>query len=182
MLNIESQILYEGYDIMAEWAAGLLVTPINVMYMEYENVSGPSEEPTPVTINLHEGKSYYESLAGGGSSMFAGGRDFLRVPILVQPTTLSTGQGYQGNAALFLAMSNAIQGLGGQPFSDLQFSKVTGVALVVAEDPDDWTRDRVFARGYFSPSIPKAADNQISIQWTQRFEDESVVLESSSSS
>lgn len=160
MSDINGTILYSGYDIMAGWASGVLATPVNYMYLEF--TTDPDNLPALPDIDpAASAKDYYAQLVGP--------YDYLRIPILARPSTHTSNPqlGYEGNEALFIAMSNSSVGVNnGTAFE--AGNAVYGVALVVSptDDPAD---DRIFARAWLTPVLVKGADNQIAIQWVQRF-------------
>ncbi len=141
---------------------------ISSMYLEYENVADPEDVITPPTYDANEGREYYSNLA------FSGTRDFLRVPLLLQPS-LGIESGYEdfftegvtGNRLTFHAQTQGTIGFNGKAFNDGVNSKVFGVALVATPDFNDPTQDIVFARTYFDPGdqTPKLASSQVGITW-----------------
>lgn len=146
---------------------------INAMYVEYENVADPEDPVTPPTFGRDEDRSYYGDLALSGT------RDFLRVPLLLQPSIgIETGfedyfiEGVSGNLLTFHAQTQGTVGFHGKSFNDGVNSKVFGVALVATPVFADPSQDIVFARTYFDTEdqTSKLASSQIGITWDVVFE------------
>lgn len=146
---------------------------INAMYVEYENVADPEDVVVVPTYGRSEDYGYYQDLSASGT------RDFLRVPLLLQPTIgIETGfedyftAGVNGNKLTFHAQTQGIIGFHGKSFNDGVNSKVFGVALVATPVFSDPTQDLIFARTYFETSdqTPKLASSQIGVTWDVVFE------------
>lgn len=146
---------------------------ISAMYVEYENVADPEDVITPPVFGRDEDRSYYNDLGLSGT------RDFLRVPLLIQPTIgIESGfedyfiEGVSGNLLTFHAQTQGTLGFHGKAFNDGVNSKVFGVALVATPVFSDPSQDIVFARTYFETSdqTPKLASSQIGITWDVAFE------------
>jgi hypothetical protein len=147
---------------------------ISAMYIEYENQSDP-ESAVSEASNFPRtlGVNYYNSL---GSST---NRDFLRVPIIVEPA-ISVSAGFesyldvnqQGNKLTFFVQTSGAVGAHGRAFSDTVNSKVFAAALVAAPVFSDRTKDVIFARTVFSSAnqVTKEASSQIGITWDISFE------------
>jgi len=128
---------------------------------------------TKPTFGRDEGRDYYQDLSLSAS------RDFLRVPLLVQPTIgIETGfedyftAGVDGNKLTFFTQTQGTAGFHGKTFSDSVNSKVFGVALVATPVFADPTLDVVFARSYFDTDdqVEKLASSQVGITWDISFE------------
>lgn len=144
---------------------------ISAIYFEFENLLNAEDAVTeaqtfPKTLNI----SHYNSLAST--------RDFLRVPLIIEPT-LNTSAGYedklpiehQGNQLTFFAQTSGNSGIRGLNFSHMANSKIFAAALVAAPDFNDPTKDIIFARTVFAEEhqIPKEASSQIGITWNIAF-------------
>ena len=166
-------IVNEGVDLLAAILAGQTYE-INTMYMEFTNTgTAPVVTPDPA-----DGRSYYAAMEPG-----AGAADYIRVSLTANPTRESTDPAkFTGNKINFFAMSTgATAGRGGHEFSSSASpvaTKVYGVALVAAPDPDDASQDIVFSRSYNFKAKTKYVNEEISIAWGHVFGEE---LTSSSS-
>ena len=147
---------------------------ISAIYFEFENVS------TPETV-VSESASFPKDLSISYYNSFASDRDFLRVPLIIEPT-LSTSVGYedklpvehQDNQLTFFAQTSGNSGVRGVGFGnnvDGKNSKIYAAALVAAPDFNDPTKDVIFARTVFSSGhqVPKEASSQIGITWNIAF-------------
>jgi len=147
---------------------------ISAIYFEFENVS------TPETV-VSESASFPKDLSISYYNAFASDRDFLRVPLIIEPT-LSTSVGYedklpvehQDNQLTFFAQTSGNSGVRGVGFGnnvDGKNSKIYAAALVAAPDFNDPTKDVIFARTVFSSGhqVPKEASSQIGITWNIAF-------------
>ncbi len=149
-------VLYGWADVTAK----LMADNVNMLYFEFENLANPGDPITPPAYDRSGGLAYYTQLASP--------RDYLRVPITVHPSIISSGDDYQGNQVTFFAVTQGAEGVHGLSFSSSVNSAVFGYALVYAANPDDPTADVVVARTYKDPR-PKEPNAQIGIQWTLRF-------------
>ena len=145
---------------------------VNAMYLEYENVADPDTAITIPTYDRGEGRDYYPNLA------FTANRDFLRVPLLFQPSIgIEPGfedfftDGFDGNRLTFHTQSQGTTGVNGKPFSSGVNSKIFGVALVATPEFEDPTKDIIFARTYFdvADQTPKLASSQVGVTWDIAF-------------
>lgn len=145
---------------------------ISALYIEYENQENPENTVSVASSFLRDvGLPYYNALAGN--------RDFLRIPITIEPT-ISVSAGYEsklpvsqaGNKLTFFAQTAGVVGALGRPFSHTVNSKVFAAALVAAPVFGDRTKDVIFARTVFSTAnqITKEASSQIGITWDIAFE------------
>jgi hypothetical protein len=147
---------------------------ISAIYFEYENVS------TPETV-VSEAQSFSKTLSISYYNSFAGDRDFLRVPIILEPA-FSVSPGYADklpidqelNQLTFFAQTSGNSGARGIGFGSNvngKNSKIFAAALVSAPDMDDPTKDIIFARTVFSAAsqVPKEASSQIGITWNIAF-------------
>jgi hypothetical protein len=155
-------VTYEGIDLLGKLLAGSDLK-VNTMYMEFtNNPTVPSISPDPA-----DGRSYYAALDSGGSDS-----DYLRIPLGSETSLSSTDDTkYETNKATFFGMSTGqTAGRGGKVFGTN--SKVYGVALVAAPDPNDASKDIVFSRSYDFTAKTKQVDEEISIIWSHVFGDE----------
>lgn len=148
---------------------------ISGMYFEYENQNNPELAVTVTSFERTLGLEYYNTL---GSNPL---RDFLRVPLRLEPT-LSVAAGSagadvltanaQGNQLTFFAQTAGTTGAHGKTFSHLVNSKVYAAALVATPVFSDRLRDVIFARINFNTSdqTAKEASSQIGITWDIVFE------------
>lgn len=147
---------------------------ISALYIEYENQEDP-EEPVSVSTPFSRdvGLTYYNSLGESTD------RDFLRVPLTIEPT-IGVSAGYeeylpvsqQGNKLTFFAQTAGVVGTFGRSFSHTTNSKVFAASLVAAPVFSDRTKDVVFARTVFleGNQVTKEASSQIGITWDIAFE------------
>lgn len=141
------------------------------MYIEYENVADPADPVTIEDIDRAEGVDYYNALASSGT------RDYLRVA-LSPFQELSVIPGYEDflgtgrhNRAAIGAQTSGDVGVHGKAFTTAANSKVCGIAVVATPDPDDPTKDVVFARAYHAvdDQTVKPASSQIAVTYRLEF-------------
>jgi hypothetical protein len=148
---------------------------ISGMYFEYENQFNPEQNVTVTSFDRTLGLPYYNSLASNQL------RDFLRVPLRLEPSLSVAGSSLgaavltaaaQSNQLTFFAQTAGSAGVHGKQFSHLANSKVYSAALVAMPVFDDRTRDVIFARINFGTSdqTAKEASSQIGITWDIVFE------------
>lgn len=142
---------------------------VSLAYLEFENSQNETIEIP--SFDRTDGLQYYMNLAGNGY------RDYLRVPIMPQPTIV-VAPGFeeflppdQGNCCIFYAQSQGPKGVHGVPFSDGAGSVVFGIALAAAPVPNDASQDILFSRSYYSPEnqVPKVPSGQIGVQYPITF-------------
>lgn len=145
---------------------------VSTIYLEYENVGDPEDAISPPTYARDEGREYYQSLA------FSADRDFLRLPLSLQPTLgIETGfedyftEGVTGNKLTFSTQSQGTTGFHGKTFSNAANSKVFGAALVATPEFADPTKDLIFARAYFETAdqAVKPVSGQFGLLWDVPF-------------
>jgi len=147
---------------------------ISALYIEYENQENPELPVSTSTVFSRDlGVVYYNSLG------MSADRDFLRVPITIEPT-IGVSTGYeenlpvdqQGNKLTFFVQTAGVLGAYGKPFSHTANSKVFAAALVAAPVFGDRTKDVIFARTVFTEGnqVPKETSSQIGITWDIAFE------------
>lgn len=149
---------------------------IAAVYFEYENVlTAETAVVEAQSFSKTLSIDYYNTLST------AENRDYLRVPIIVAPQ-FSTAAGYahllpmsqQSNQLTFFAQTTGTSGLGGRSFGanvSGRASKIYAAALVACPQPDDPTKDIIFARTVFSAEnqVVKEASAQIGITWSIAF-------------
>ena len=143
---------------------------ISHVYIEYENVTLPTDPVTPPTYDANDTRLYYDNLVSP--------RDYLRVPIIGQPATqIASGyeylftEGVDGNKLVFFAQTIGTSGENGLAFSNAVNSKVFGLALVAAPVAADKTQDVIITRGYYDTADQKVkeASAQIGVTWELTF-------------
>lgn len=148
---------------------------ISGMYFEYENQADPTAFVSTAEFLRTLGLEYYSSLALSGT------RDYLRVPMRLEPalsiSPTSIGASVLSVSALsnqltFFAQTSGVSGVNGKPFSHTVNSKVFAASLVAMPRFDDRTRDVLFARILFDlgNQTSKEASAQIGITWDIAFE------------
>jgi hypothetical protein len=148
---------------------------ISGMYFEYENQINPAQNVTVTSFDRTLGLPYYNTLS---SNLL---RDFLRVPLRLEPSLSVSGSSVgaaeltaaaMSNQLTFFAQTAGTAGVHGKSFSHLSNSKVYSAALVAMPVFDDRTRDVIFARINFGTSdqTAKEASSQIGITWDIVFE------------
>jgi len=159
----ENLYLYGGADIAAALVGRRPGYSLGTMYFEYENLPTPSTPIVPPAYDRSGGVAYYSTLASP--------RDFLRIPITVEPTIISSDPTkFVGNQVSFLALSGGEIGQHVLPFSHTVNSAVFGAGLVASPVPDTQANDIVWSRSYFAANyVLKQQNHQIGIQWTLRF-------------
>jgi hypothetical protein len=146
---------------------------ISAMYIEFENQANPATAVAVGSFPRDRGISYYNSLLASSN------RDFLRVPLSVEPAT-SVSAGFEANLSVdqqanqltFFVQSSGTTGVHGKTFSHIVNSKVYAATLVAAPVVGDRTKDVIFARTEFSAAnqVTKEASSQIGITWDIAFE------------
>lgn len=146
---------------------------ISAVYFEFENVA---DRDTVIS----EAQSFPRTLSRAYYNSFAGARDFLRVPLIIEPT-LGTSLNYSEllpvgqneNQLTFFAQTAGTAGsrIGFGNNVNGQNSKIFAAALVATPDINDPTKDVIFARTVFpaGQQIPKDASSQIGITWNIAF-------------
>ena len=160
-------VLYDwGAAAIRLFATGEQRYRISMMYIEFENVSNPSDPVTAPTMTRSDSNTYYNSLSGNPV------RDYLRVPILGHQLSSSDQTLYpKNNVVNFFAQTAGTSGVHGKPFSDTNNSKVFGMALVAAVDELDPTKDIIISRFYLPTTQQqlKAPNTQIGVEWRLQF-------------
>ena len=165
MVQLNNLILYGGADIMARLLAAQRQYAINVVYMEFKNTLGAISPPA---VSRGDGVEYYAGLDASPDT------DFLRIPLLVNPTVQASDPEYESNQVTFFAESEGESGFFGKPFSQAAASHVFGAALVAAPDLNDQSQDIVFSRVYigelatWGTPVDKQDGKQIGLTWTIR--------------
>lgn len=160
--EFENLYLYSGADIAARLVGGQSTYRLATMYMEFENMVGPGPIVPPAYTRA-SGIDYYSTLAAP--------RDFLRVPITLSPTIISSDAAkFEGNQITFFAVSSGSVGQHALPFSHTVNSAVFGGALVASPDADTQANDKIWSRTYWEDRfVLKQQNHQIGVQWTLRF-------------
>lgn len=163
LVQLQNLILYGGAGIMARVLAGQREYAINVVYMEYKNTSGAI---VPPSVTRADGIEYYTGLSASPDT------DFLRIPLLVNPTLNASEADYESNEVTFFAESEGTQGFWGKDYSQSADSHVFGAALVAAPDLNDQSKDIVFSRVYvgelatWGTPVDKQDGKQVGLTWT----------------
>lgn len=162
LIELQNLILFSGADILSQVLLGKVDYAVATMYMEFKNGGGPVTIPA---FGRDGGIMYYSGLSGSLD------RDFLRVPITINPTISSSDEvNYDGNQVTFFAISEGSVGRHGKPFSQGDGSVVYGAALVATPEPLDPTLDVVFSRVYSGiGEVEKQTGFEVGITWTIRF-------------
>lgn len=147
-------ITYEGADLVTRLLGGSLTSPINMMYIEFENGAA-----NPVASRT-QGRAYYAALVAP--------RDYLRVPLIAQPAYSASDGNYTSNVVRFAAMTSGSTGVVGETFNTS--SHVVGAALVLATDLEAAGQDLVLSRYYLDAELVKASGREIVVQWSVTFE------------
>lgn len=154
-------VLYQWATITAQLlAVGSSNYRIAGMYLEFENVSSPSDTVSPPTFDRTRDITYYDDLVGSSN------RDYLRVPMTASPIG-TEGTGLSSNQIVFFARSSGLTGVHGKTFSDSVNSKIFGASLVAFVDNNDATQDLLFSSFYFDTADQqlKLATSQVGIEW-----------------
>lgn len=156
--------MYGGADVLTKLVAGQPAYRLGIMYLEFENLSAPTDTITPPSYDRDGGVSYFSGLASP--------RDFLRVPISYSPSIATTDVSkYEGNQATFLGISAGSVGQHGLAFSHTVNSAIFGGGLVAAPVTDTQANDVVFSRTYWADRfVLKQQNHQVGVQWTLRFQ------------
>lgn len=156
--------MYSGADICAKLLAGDVTYSIGAMYFEFENLASPGDPVVAPSYDRSGGISYYTSLASP--------RDFLRVPLVISPSLISSNDtNFDNNQITFFALSDGYTGQNGLAFSSAANSAVFGGALVATPTPGTQANDLIFSRTYWADdAVEKAENHQIGVQWTLQFQ------------
>lgn len=165
MVQLHNLILYGGADILGRLLAGQADYAVNMIYLEFQNTVGVI---TPPTVGREDGIAYYNGLSSSPDT------DFLRLPLLVNPSVDASEANYDSNQVTFFAESEGLTGFFGKTFDQSASSMVFGAALVAAPDPTDQSKDVVFSRVYigelgWTDAIDKQDGKQIGVTWAIRF-------------
>lgn len=180
-LHSQSNQIQYTWGYLAAKALGYRPQPdrppyhISTIYFEFENVSAPETTVTEAT-------SFSESMGIAHYNSLSGNRDYLRVPLLLEPAA-ATAPTYEDklpvdqatNQLTFFAQTagtTGVHGLGfGHNVGGIYNSKIYAVALVASPFPNDPTKDVIFARTVFTGEyqVPKEASSQIGITWNVAF-------------
>jgi hypothetical protein len=143
---------------------------VNAAYLEYENLTNPTDPVSVPAFGRADGLDYYNGLGGN--------RDFLRVALAGTPT-IDIAAGYEdyfiadvtGNRCKFTLQSAGTHGVLGRPFSEVNNSKACGIALVATPVFADRAQDVILARGYFDVDDQplKTLGAQIGVRWYVAF-------------
>lgn len=161
MVEQKNTIMAGSADILPKVASGDMRYRLAYMYMQFENLSDPGDDPAVPTYTPAEGAEYYTGLEVHPS------QDFLRVPLLIAPSYTPTESAYEGNLVTYVALSGGFSsGFWGKPFDEANNSAVFGGALAAAPT-DQQQGDRIFARNYpTGAKVLKPAGEQIVMQWS----------------
>jgi hypothetical protein len=164
-ISLQNLILYSGADVLGRLLAGQSSYAVNMLYLEFQNTVGAI---TPPAVSRADGIAYYNGLSGSPDT------DFLRLPLLVDPSVDASSDDYESNQATFFAESEGTTGFFGKAFSQSASSFVFGAALVAAPDPADQSKDIVFSRVYigelgWTDAIDKQDGKQVGVTWAIRF-------------
>lgn len=145
---------------------------ISAVYIEFENQADPEEDIAVSAFPRDLSVGYYNGLVSSSN------RDFLRVPLILEPTT-GTYASYESllpvdqqiNKLTFFVQTSGVAGIHGKTFSHTVNSKIYAAALVAAPTFSDRTKDVVFARTILNPvnQVTKEASSQIGITWDISF-------------
>lgn len=161
MAEQHNTIMANAADILPRVASGDMRYRLMYMYMQFENLSSPSDAPVVPTYTPAEGAEYFTNLEVHAT------QDFLRVPLLIAPTFTATSPIYAGNLVTLVALSGGFTtGFWGKAFDEASNSAVFGGALVAAPTGQQ-QGDLIFARNYPSGAkVIKPAGEQIVMQWS----------------
>jgi hypothetical protein len=164
-ISLQNLILYSGADILGRLLAGQSAYAINMVYLEFQNTVGAI---VPPAVSRADGVAYYNGLSASPDT------DFLRLPLLVEPSMDASSADYESNQVTFFAESEGTEGFFAKPFAEASSSFVFGAALVAAPDPTDQSKDIVFSRVYlgelgWTDAIDKQDGKQIGLTWAIRF-------------
>ena len=160
--EFNNNILYSGYDAMAQAFAGDTDYIVNGMYIEYMNGT-----PTQPVIPLDRTPSYYEALADPYG--------YVRIRTLSQPVfSSSDSTKYSSNTVTLLGVTDGTSA-GGASIID-GTTKFTSLALVAIPDISDRTQDTLVSGApimdgsTFAP-ITKLANSQLGFKWSLKLGD-----------
>lgn len=162
--------LWSANAVTPEWGAILAslalygAPKLNTMYFEFENVSNPGTAvATPTEIEAgSQGVSYYQGLASSST------KDYVRALAFPESIDSTDPDLYpNGNRFRIFSVARGGQGVHGKPFAAASNSKVYGLALVAAQDPEDPSLDLVFSRWYApaAEQLVKEINAQLTGEW-----------------
>jgi len=174
LASFENQLQYDWAKIASQCIGfGNRAYRISGMYVEYENVTTPSDVVSVPAYVRADGTSYYSGLSSSGV------RDYLRLPLasLPKPGVSAGLTGYfgvdpaVGNTLDFYAITSGTAGVTGKAFTVAVNSKICGVGLIATPSWTDLTQDLLFARAYVPTGnqLVVPAGSQIAITWTTSF-------------
>lgn len=163
LLSRENLYVYSGADVVAAALAGRAEYSVATMYLEFENLASPGDPIVAPTYDRTSDVSYYSNLSSP--------RDFLRVPLTLQPTLSSSDDSkYHGNQVTFFGISSDNVGENGLAFMHTVNSTVFGGALCASPVADTQANDVIVSRTYWEANgVLKQQNHQIGVQWTLRF-------------
>lgn len=154
--------MYEGTEAIAQLLRGHSEYKAAGMYIEFQNVTNPSDVVTVPTYGRGDGVQYYNDLAHSSDT------DYLRVPLIAANLSSSDTDKFSlGNVVTFVASTSGTLGVHGKTFSDSVNSKVFGGAIIAIPDEEDSTKDLVISRFYFNTSRQrvKLPNAQLGVEW-----------------
>jgi hypothetical protein len=132
------------------------------MYFEFENLSDPADSPVVPTFTQDEDVDYFLGLQYNAS------KDFIRVPLVAQPTITETDDGFV--LSLYAITSDSSTGYNGKAFAASSNSAVFGGAVVASPEAGVVANDVVIARNYPSGAkVDKVDGEQIVMTWSIEF-------------
>ena len=136
-----------------DWSAvqiGMISDPrnpysLNYVYVEFSNVAEAGDTVVVPSMSRANASDYYAGLALDPCN------DYLRLPVLAYRKYISNPLLFsRPNAIAISTVTGGVTGFHGKPFSHTAISKIYGMALVAAPNPDDPSHDIVYDRAYFS--------------------------------
>lgn len=166
----ENDWMYEWSQIGTQlaYSANPAYLPAYI-YVEYRNLSNPSDTAPIPTISRVDGLRYYLNLVTPA--------DYLRLPVLTR--SLGRDSSYAGtqymssgtyNMLTLIAQTTGSTGVHGLPYSNAANSKIYGIAVAAGPVPSDHTQDVVWGRSYYAGGdqfvVPSAGAVQVTYNLT----------------
>jgi hypothetical protein len=136
------------------------------MYIEFENMDSPGNNPTGSVADIDNDVTYFTGLGAG--------RDFIRIAVLKPSQTNASAVEYSNNRVTFIGQvldeTNGVNGneVFGTDGASI-FSYIYGAAIVAVPDVNDVTKDLIIARSYFT-ALEQVIDTAVTVTFPLDFE------------
>jgi hypothetical protein len=153
-----NDVVYTGGDVLARLLAGHSAYRISHICFEFENTVGT---PAAAAVQRSDTIATLHGLATP--------RDFVRAPLVSEPSIVAADASHQGNQVTFHALTAASTGvLHAQGFSVASNSKVFAVSLIAAPGGSNYLQDVLYARYRLTTPLPVGPTGQASATWVTK--------------